>query len=109
MPDQINNKNEQEFKTFGFTGKLRTGFITACFGIMFSAIVFLYQELRRKDVVIQNLNDKNLSITQQLYERMLPEVKQTIKEQVKEEVKPMVDRADVTMNNLDTLIQNVKK
>lgn len=109
MPDTINNKNDQEFKTFGFVGKLRTGFVTAIIAIMFGAIVFLYQELRRKDVIIQNLNDKNLSITQQLYERMLPEMKQTVKEQVKEEVKPMVDRADVTMNNLDSLIQNVQK
>lgn len=109
MPDTLNNKNDQEFKTFGFVGKLRTGFVSAIFSIMFSAIVFLYQEGRRKDVVIQNCNDSKLVMQEEMYERMLPAVKQKVKEEVSEQVKPMVDRADTTMTNIDNLIESIKK
>jgi hypothetical protein len=109
MPDSLNNKNEQEFKTFGFAGKLRTGFVTGTFGLMFSAIVFLYQEGRRKDAVLQGCNDSKLAIQEELYERMLPEVKQKVKEEVSEQVKPMVDRADTTMTNIDNLIESIQK
>lgn len=104
MPDT--NKNEQELKTFGITGKLRTGFITGIIGLLVSAVVFLYQENRR-------LNEQNLDIQERLYERMMPVMKQEVKQEVKqvvtEQVAPIAESVDTATTNLKEFIGGIEK
>lgn len=100
MPDT--NKNEQELKTFGFTGSLRTGFITGIIGLLISAIVYLFMDNKR-------LNEQNLEIQEKLYERMIPVVRKEVKQEVKEQVSPIAESVDTTTNKVKEFIERAEK
>lgn len=92
------NIQEKELKTFGFTGKLRTGFVTAIMGLMLTAIVFLTYYAIDLNKQIQETQGK-------LYQEMIKE----IKSQVKETVAPSMQKLDSTLTTVDSAATLVKE
>lgn len=96
------NAQEKELKAFGFTGKLRTGLVTAIISIQFLAIVALWR------YTVSQSKDKE-TIQKELYERVITEIKGEVKSQVKETVEPSMNRLDTVTSKLDSATVQLKE
>ncbi|MDX3913771.1 MAG: hypothetical protein QHC79_09545 [Pseudosphingobacterium sp.] len=96
------NTQEKELKTFGFTGKLRTGLVTAIMALMLTAIVFLTQ-------YAISLNKEILQMQGNLYNQMIKEIKTNVKTEVKETVVPTVKNLDTVASKLDSATTELKQ
>ena len=72
MPD---NKQDTEFKTFGITGKLRTGVITAFLAISLSVNIWAIKALvRSADEKVEIQREAAKEATQQTIELLRPDI-----------------------------------
>lgn len=99
MPDNQQNK---ELNTFGFTGKLRTGLVTAIISLQFIAIVTLWRY-----TVVQSNNITDMQ--KELYEKMLQRVDTKVDERMSQEVKPRMEKLDTVTSRLDTATSQLQE
>lgn len=100
------SQQEKELKTFGFTGKLRTGLITTIIGIQFAAIVYLFTQ-------VQNLNDYRVDDKDKMYQQMLDiateKAEQKASQTVDEKLDPVVKKVDTISANADSTFNLIKE
>ncbi|QEL01589.1 hypothetical protein FKG96_12485 [Olivibacter sp. LS-1] len=89
------DRQNKELNTFGFTGKLRTGLVTAIIAIQFAAIVTLWR------YTVSQSKDKE-AIQKELYEKMIERLDSKVNEKMTKEVTPRMERLDTVTSRLDT-------
>jgi hypothetical protein len=94
------SKQEKEFKDFGITGKLRTGFVTAIMAIMLGAIGWLAK-------VVLDIQEDRLKMQDRLYNQMIEEVKSRVEPAV-EKVNQAATKVDSAAVKVDSVAQQQK-
>ncbi|MDM8174800.1 hypothetical protein QT327_10605 [Olivibacter sp. 47] len=88
------DRQNKELNTFGFTGKLRTGLVTAIIAIQFGTIAVLWNDNRNQSKEMSSMQDR-------LYQQMIKEIKGEVKSEVGRTVTPTTQRLDTVANKLD--------